>query len=76
MGHVANAPGTAGDGQIVLQVTEVDSNAAGDALANADQQIEAIARASGDDILDQMVSSLQTSYGVSINRSLAERSMQ
>ncbi|MDF1634101.1 peptidylprolyl isomerase [Mycoplana sp. MJR14] len=76
VGHVANAPGTAGEGQIVLQVTEVDSNAAGDALANADQQIEAIARASGDDILDQMVSSLQTSYGVSINRSLAERSMQ
>ena len=38
--------------------------------------VEAIARASGDDILDQMVSSLQTSYGVSINRSVAERSMQ
>ena len=76
MGHVANAPGMGGEGQVVLQVTEVNSDAMGDALANADQQIEAIARASGDDILDQMVSSLQTSYGVSINRSLAERSMQ
>lgn len=76
LGHVANAPGIAGEGQIVLQVTEVNSDATGDALANADQQIEAIARASGDDILDQMVSSLQTAYGVSINRSVAERSMQ
>lgn len=76
VGHVANAPGMGGEGQVVLQVTEVNSDAMGDALANADQQIQAIARASGDDILDQMVSSLQTSYGVSINRSLAERSMQ
>lgn len=76
LGHVANASGVGGEGQIVLQVTEVNSDAAGDALANADQQIDAVARASGDDILDQMVSSLQSAYGVSINRSLAERSMQ
>ncbi|MDR6758209.1 peptidyl-prolyl cis-trans isomerase D [Mycoplana sp. BE70] len=75
-GHVANAPGTGDEGQIVLQVTDVNSEAAGDALAGADQQIEAVARASGDDILDQMVSSLQSAYGVSINRALAERSMQ
>lgn len=75
-GHVANAPGIGGEGQIVLQVTDVNSEAAGDALANSDQQIEAIARASGDDILDQMVTSLQSAYGVSINRSAAERSMQ
>ena len=76
VGHVANAPGVGGEGQIVLQVTEVNSDAAGDALSNAEQQTEAIARASGDDILDQMVTSLQSSYGVAINRSLAERSMQ
>ncbi|MBD9372261.1 SurA N-terminal domain-containing protein [Rhizobium sp. ARZ01] len=76
LGHVANTAGVGGEGQIVLQVTDVNSDAAGDALTNVDQQIEAVARASGDDILDQMVSSLQTAYGVSINRSLAERSMQ
>lgn len=76
LSHVANAPGIGGEGQIVLQVTEVNSDATIDALAGSDQQIEAMARASGDDILDQMVSSLQTAYGVSINRALAERSMQ
>ncbi|WP_374828302.1 peptidylprolyl isomerase [Mycoplana dimorpha] len=76
VGHVANAPGVGGEGQIVLQVTEVNSDAATDPLSNAEQQIEAIARASGDDILDQMVSSLQTNYGATINRPLAERSMQ
>lgn len=76
VGHVANAPGVGGEGQIVLQVTEVNGDAAPDPLSNAEQQIEAIARASGDDILDQMVSSLQTNYGATINRPLAERSMQ
>ena len=73
---VALASGVGGEGQIVLQVTDVNSEAASDALDNQDQQMEAVARASGDDILDQMVSSLQSAYGVSINRALAERSMQ
>jgi peptidyl-prolyl cis-trans isomerase D len=44
----------------------------GDALDNDDRQINAIAQASGDDILDQMVSELQKGYGVTINQQLAE----
>ncbi|WP_411035471.1 SurA N-terminal domain-containing protein [Shinella sp. BYT-45] len=75
VGHVANTPGVDGEGQILLKVTEVNTDAATDALSNEDQQIAAVARASGDDILDQMVSSLQTTYGVSINRTLAEQSI-
>ncbi|MCJ8051801.1 SurA N-terminal domain-containing protein [Shinella curvata] len=75
VGTVANTPGVDGEGQILLKVTEVNSDATTDALSNDEQQIEAVARASGDDILDQMVSALQTSYGVSINRTLAEQSM-
>jgi peptidyl-prolyl cis-trans isomerase D len=75
LGHVANTPGVDGEGQILLKVTEVNTDATSDALSNEDQQIAAVARASGDDILDQMVSSLQATYGVSINRTLAEQSI-
>ena len=75
IGTVANTPGVDGEGQILLKVTEVNTQATTDALANDEQQILAVARVSGDDILDQMVSALQTSYGVSINRTLAEQSL-
>jgi peptidyl-prolyl cis-trans isomerase D len=50
----------------------VDDDNPGDALDNDDRQINAIAQASGDDILDQMVSELQKGYGVTINQQLAE----
>ncbi|KNY16998.1 peptidylprolyl isomerase [Shinella sp. SUS2] len=75
LGHVANTPSVDGEGQILLKVTEVNAETATDALSSDEQQIAAVARASGDDILDQMVSALQTSYGVSINRTLAEQSI-
>jgi peptidyl-prolyl cis-trans isomerase D len=71
-GLVANAAGIGGEGQILLKVTEVDDDNPGDALDNDDRQINAIAQASGDDILDQMVSELQKGYGVSINQQLAD----
>lgn len=71
-GLVANAPGVGGEGQILLKVTEVDDSNPGDALDNDDRQINAIAQASGDDILDQMVSELQKGYGVTINQQLAD----
>jgi peptidyl-prolyl cis-trans isomerase D len=74
LSHVASTPGVDGEGQILLKVTEVN-DAATDALTNDEQQIQAVARTSGDDILDQMVSSLQSAYGVSINRTLAEQSL-
>jgi peptidyl-prolyl cis-trans isomerase D len=73
-GLVANAAGTDGEGQILLKVTSVD-NAAGDALDQDSRQIDAIAQASGDDILDQMVTELQTRYGVSINQQRAETAL-
>ncbi|CAN7401864.1 SurA N-terminal domain-containing protein [Pararhizobium sp. LjRoot235] len=71
-GLVANAAGIGGEGQILLKVTEVDDSNPGDALDNDDRQINAIAQASGDDILDQMVSELQKGYGVTINQQLAD----
>lgn len=73
-GLVAAAPGAGDDGQIVLKVTEVNTAPTSLAAEDGEQaQIEAIARASGDDILDQMVNQLQTSYGVAINRTLADQ---
>ncbi|OAP42458.1 peptidylprolyl isomerase [Sinorhizobium glycinis] len=74
-GHVANAAGQGGEGQILMQVTSVDDSAPANALDNDSRQIEAIARASGDDILDQMVATLQSVYGVSINQTLAEQAL-
>ncbi|OJF91087.1 peptidylprolyl isomerase [Pararhizobium antarcticum] len=74
-GLVTNAPGVGNEGQILLKVTEVDLDNPGDVLENDDRQIEAIARASGDDILDQMVAELQTGYGVSINQALADSAL-
>ncbi|MEK1928099.1 MAG: SurA N-terminal domain-containing protein [Rhizobium giardinii] len=71
-GLVANAPGVGGEGQILLKVTGVDDSNPGDALDNDARQIDAIAQASGDDILDQMVSELQKGYGVAINQQLAD----
>ncbi|PDT42651.1 MULTISPECIES: peptidylprolyl isomerase [Sinorhizobium] len=74
-GHVANAAGMGGEGQILMQVMAVDDSAPANALDNDSRQIEAMARASGDDILDQMVSTLQSVYGVSINQALAEQAL-
>jgi len=74
-GHVANAAGMGGEGQILLQVTAVDEGAPANALDDDSRQIEAMARASGDDILDQMVFALQAAYGVSINQTLAEQAL-
>lgn len=64
-----------GEGQILLKVTAVNEDNMVDALDNEDRQIDAAARASGDDILDQMVAELQTGYGVSINQQLAETAL-
>jgi peptidyl-prolyl cis-trans isomerase D len=74
-GFVTNAAGAEGEGQIVLQVTEVDNTPAADALDNNDAQAKQLAAAAGDDILDQLVNELQTEYGVSINRTLANQLM-
>ncbi|KRB52915.1 peptidylprolyl isomerase [Rhizobium sp. Root708] len=70
---VANAVGADATTQILLKVTEVNTEPTGDVLANQDQQITAMANAAGDDILDQMVNLLQTQYGATVNQALAEQ---
>lgn len=73
-GLVTNAAGQDGEGQILIKVTAVETGG-GDALDQDDRQITAIAQASGDDILDQMVSELQTRYGVTINQQVADAAL-
>lgn len=71
-----NAAAAAADGEsrVLLHVTAVNHPQA-DALSGEEQQLQQIARAAGDDILDQMVNQLQTGYGVSINQALADQAM-
>jgi peptidyl-prolyl cis-trans isomerase D len=70
---IASAVGGDPITQILLKVTEVNTEPTGDVLNNQDQQITATANAAGDDILDQMVNLLQTQYGASVNQPLAEQ---
>lgn len=74
-GYVANAPSEGGDTQIVLQVKDVDTDATADALENTDDQVDQLAQSAGQDILNEMIGELQTEYGVSFNRTLAEQLM-
>jgi len=75
LGTVGAAPGADPQSQILLKVTEVNDQPTTNVLGNDDAQITALAKASGDDILDQMVNRLQAEYGVTINRTLAEQVM-
>ncbi len=70
---VASAVGADPSTQILLKVTEVNTQPTGDVLNNRDAQITAMANAVSDDILDQMVNLLQTQYGAQINQTLAEQ---
>ena len=75
VGTVANAVNADGEGQVLLKVTEVNEQATTSVPEAEEQQINAVANAAGDDILDQMVNRLQGDYGVTINRTLAEQAM-
>lgn len=75
VGTVGSAVGADPLTQIVLKVTDVETQPTGDVPDAQDKQITALANAAGDDILDQMVNQIQTKYGVSINQALAQQAM-
>ena len=52
-----------------------DENATSDALENTDDQVDQLAQSAGQDILNELIGELQTEYGVSFNRTLAEQLM-
>jgi peptidyl-prolyl cis-trans isomerase D len=59
--------------RMLMKVTSVEQSPAADAPA-ADEQLQRLAESAGDDMLDQMVNSLKTRYGVSINQTALEQS--
>ncbi|WP_137128797.1 peptidylprolyl isomerase [Rhizobium sp. FY34] len=69
------ASGADGDSRLLMHVDAVNDQPAAETAAGSDQQVQQIARAAGDDMLDQMVNQLQTAYGVSINHALADQAM-
>lgn len=75
VGTLGSAPGNDPDTQILLKVTEINSQPTTNALDDQEQQLTATAKAAGDDILDQMVNQLQADYGVRVNQALAEQAM-
>jgi peptidyl-prolyl cis-trans isomerase D len=75
VGTVATGATSDGSNQVLLKVTADDPKPATTALDNQDQTIDQMAKAAGDDILDEMVSELQAKYGVSINQQLAEQAL-
>lgn len=74
VGTVAHDLSSDGTGQILLKVTDVSETAQTDALS-PQQDVTGLAKAAGDDILDQMVFRLQADYGVTVNRDLAQQAM-
>ena len=74
-GHVANAWTEDKSEEIVLVVSGAGLDTATDVLSDDSKQIQQLANAAGDDILDQMVTKLQDSYGVSINQTLAQQAI-
>lgn len=75
VGHVAAAWTADKSEKIVLQVTAAGTDTNADPLADDGRQIEQLANAAGDDMLDEMVTKLQSQYGVSINQQLAQQAM-
>ncbi len=71
VGTTANALAADGESRILMKVTNV-SQTAGDALSG-DQQLQQMANAAGDDMLDQMVNSLKNTYGVSVNQAVVNQ---
>lgn len=74
VGTVAHDLSSDGTGQILMKVTDVSETAQNDALS-PQQDVTGLAKAAGDDILDQMVFRLQADYGVTVNRELAQQAM-
>ncbi|WP_417435861.1 SurA N-terminal domain-containing protein [Hoeflea sp.] len=74
-GMVEVANDASGENRILLKVTSVNDAATVTADSVSPEQRNQVSQQISDDILDQMVARLQTEYGVSVNRQLAERAL-
>lgn len=69
---IATTTAADGESRLLLKVTKVDHQPA-DALGGEQAQMQQMAQAAGDDMLDQMVSRLQQDYSVQINQTAADQ---
>jgi len=74
-GVVEVANDASGENRILLKVTSVNDASTVTADSVSPEQRNQVSQQISDDILDQMVARLQTEYGVSVNRQLAERAL-
>ncbi|WP_337266699.1 peptidylprolyl isomerase [Oryzifoliimicrobium ureilyticus] len=70
---VASAVGADPATQILLKVTNVNTQPAADALTNQDAQIKQFAGNAVNDMLEEMVNQLQTQYTVNVNQTAFEQ---
>lgn len=75
VGYAASAWTEDKSEKIVLQVTAAGTDTTTDPLADDGKQVQQLANAAGDDMLDQMVTALQSKYGVSVNQGLAQQAI-
>lgn len=74
-GLVEVASDASGENRILMKVTSVNDASAVTADSVSIEQRRQVSQQIADDILDQMVARLQSDYGVSVNRQLAERAL-
>ncbi|MGF9567272.1 peptidylprolyl isomerase [Neorhizobium sp. JUb45] len=70
----ASALAADNESRLLMKVTSVEHQPASGGGAD-DQQVQQMARAAGDDMLDQMVTRLQQDFGVQINQTAAEQAL-
>lgn len=71
VGTTGSALGGDGETRLLMKVTGVDAGST-DVLSE-DPQLTRMAEAAGDDMLDQMVNSLKSTYGVSVNQNVVNQ---
>ena len=74
-GLVEMASDASGENRILMKVTSVNDASTVTADSVSIEQRQQVSQQIADDILDQMVARLQSDYGVSVNRQLAERAL-
>lgn len=74
-GLVEVASDASGENRILMKVTSVNDASTVTADSVSIEQRRQVSQQIADDILDQMVARLQSDYGVSVNRELAERAL-
>lgn len=74
-GLVEVASDASGENRILMKVTSVNDASTVTADSVSIEQRRQVSQQIADDILDQMVARLQSDYGVSVNRQLAERAL-